>query len=37
MKNYTYFWIIHFLKTATVIDSLPAGWCVYQEAVDFED
>ncbi len=37
MKTYTYYWLEHFLKTATVVGSLPAGWCVYREAVDFEE
>lgn len=29
-------WIEHFLKHATLIDSLPIGWCVYREALDWD-
>lgn len=36
MKPYEYYWICHFLKHANPVDTLPLGWCVYREAVDFE-
>lgn len=36
-SNWAYIWICHFLKTATLVETLPSGWCVYREALDFED
>lgn len=36
MKPYEYHWICHFLKFAKPVTTLPVGWCVYREAVDFE-
>lgn len=37
MKPYEYYWIEHFLKHAILVDTLPFGWCVYREPVDFYD
>lgn len=36
MKPFEYHWICHFLNFAKPVDTLPLGWCVYREAVDFE-
>lgn len=36
MKPFEYHWIRHFLEHATVVDTLPLGWCIYREALDFE-
>lgn len=36
MKSFEYYGIEHFLKFAAPVKILPKGWCVYQEAVDFE-
>lgn len=36
MRDYEYYWIEHFLKHATLVKTLPFGWCVYCEPIDFE-
>lgn len=36
MKSFEYYWICHFIEHATVVSTLPLGWCVYREAIDFE-
>lgn len=36
-NNWAYIWICHFLETATLVEKLPFGWCVYREALYFED
>lgn len=35
-SDWNYLWISHFLKFAKPIETLPFGWCVYREAIDFE-
>lgn len=36
MKSYEYYWLEHFLKHAKPVKELPFGWCVYQEALDWD-
>jgi len=36
MKPFEYYWICHFLKFAKLVDTLPLGWCVYREALDWD-
>jgi len=36
-NNWAYIWVCHLLTTATPVEKLPFGWCVYCEAVEFED
>jgi hypothetical protein len=35
-KPYEYYWICHFLKHATPVDTPLFGWCVYREALDWD-
>ena len=34
--DWAYIWICHFLKHAKPVDTLPLGWCVYREALDWD-
>ncbi len=34
--NWMVVWLEHFFKHATLVDTLPRGWCVYREAVDWD-
>ena len=36
MRAYEYYWICHFLRTAKPVDTLPLGWCIYREALDWD-
>lgn len=36
MKSYEYYWVCHFLKFATPVKTLPLGWCVYREPLDWD-
>lgn len=35
-KNYMVLWLEHFFKHATLVKTLPHGWCVYREALDWD-
>ena len=35
-NDWTYVWICHFLKHSKPVETLPAGWCVYREALDWD-
>lgn len=35
-NDWAYVWIRHFLKHAKPVEALPAGWCVYREALDWD-
>lgn len=29
-------WLEHFFKHANIVETLPHGWCVYREALDWD-
>lgn len=35
-NDWAYIWVCHLIRNATVVNTLPLGWCVYREALDFE-
>lgn len=37
-KDWMTLWLEHFFKhaTPTLVETLPHGWCVYREAVDWD-
>ena len=35
-NDYMTLWLKHFFKHATLVKTLPHGWCVYREALDWD-
>jgi len=35
-QNYMTLWLEHFFMYATPVTTLPVGWCVYREALDWD-
>lgn len=35
-NDWAYVWILHFLKFAKPVNTLPFGWCVYREALNWD-
>lgn len=34
--DWAYIWVCHLLKHSKLVETLPAGWCVYREALDWD-
>lgn len=35
-NNWAYIWVCHLIRHASLVETLPAGWCVYCEAMDWD-
>lgn len=35
-NDWAYIWVCHLIKHASPVSTLPIGWCVYREALDWD-